>query len=154
MKLPKRSTDNIVSTIKACDYDDYMCTYSFVRKPVNSAYIEKLATEMVLWAQTDEALKISQFWLMKGICNRDFKRWCDKHECLRDAYETVKALVGNRREMGALRKQYDSSMVRVSMKLYDEEWKGIDNEQESSKQTIVVVEKMPTSYLVPEKKGK
>lgn len=154
MKPSQPNIDRELAAMKTREYEDYMCTYSFVRKPVNSAYIEKLAGEMVLWAQSEESFKVSQFWLMKGICHKDFKRWCDKHECLRDAYDAVKAMLGNRREIGAIKKNFDSAVVRTSMKLYDEEWKGIDADSEDKKTTIVVMEKMPNSDLVPKKKEK
>ena len=154
MKPSKTNTDPEVSTTKKYEYEDYYCLYSFMQKPVNSAYIEKLAQEMMSWAQTDEAFKVTQFWLSKGIRSKDFYRWCDKHQCLKEVYDAVKILLGNRREIGAIKKNFDSSTIRASMKLYDEDWKGIDSDQEGNKQTIVVVEKMPTSNLVPEKKGK
>lgn len=140
-----------IKQMKEPEWFDYTCTYSFIQKPANEAFIQRLAEDMLEWARTTEALKVSEFYSMKGISKRDWGRWVVKWHFLAEAVEATKIILGNRREIGGLKRQYDSGMVRASMRFYDEDWKTIDEEQDN-KETIVVMEKMPNSEIVPEKK--
>jgi hypothetical protein len=151
MKPPKRSTEKIIKQSNDPQWFDYTCTYSFVQKPANEAFIRKLATDLMEWVRTKEAFKVSEFYSDKGISKRDWANWVAKWDFLADAVDAAKIVLGNKREIGGLKKKYDSGMIRASMRFYDEDWKTIDVE-EDNKATIVVMEKMPNSDAVPEKK--
>lgn len=115
-------------------YDDYLCIRSFKRKPVGDRFIEILATDLVEWATQDEdALKLTQFIISRGIAIQDFYRWLHKHQILKEAHATAMLALGNRREIGALTKKYDASMVKSIMPVYDPEWRKEEEWRQSLK---------------------
>jgi len=141
-------------------FDDYTDLFTFKKVPISEAYIDRLATELLDWAlNNDDALKMSQFYLGKGISYHSFSRWLKRSKNLEEAHNSALKLLGNRREIGAIKKKYDTSMIATMMPKYDEDWKEVIEwrsklkEQEASNETkIVVIEKAPNSNIVPEKK--
>ncbi len=107
-------------------FDVYRSLHTLHDTTVNDSFKDQLAHDLFVWARDDdEAFKMSQFYLSKGINNRDFGRWCESHDNLRFAKEAALELIGNRREIGGLKKKFDSSIVLTSMAKYDPEWKAL-----------------------------
>lgn len=142
-------------------YDDYLNLFTWKKMPVDDRFKDMLAQKLIKWAKEDEnALKLSQFFLDNGISDDVVERWEKKHEGLRLAKKVAKQLIGNRREVGAMNRQFDSSMVKFTMPLYDPDWKGVEEwksklrveNEVQNESRIVVIEKYPDSPLVPVKK--
>lgn len=110
---------------KVIDY--YKDIFSFKEVPIPMQYIERLAQDLVAWARDDkDALKISQFYLERGIHRSTFYKWKDTYEILGRAFTAAKEYIGNRRELGALvikDRKYDPSIIMKSQSFYDEDWK-------------------------------
>lgn len=131
----------------AYKFDHYKSLHTWSDTPVNDAWKDQLAQELYQWSRDDEdAYKLSQFYLSRGINNRDFTRWCQEHENLKEAREAALALIGNRREIGGLKKKLDTNIVLSSMSRYDLDWKELaewraqlKSESENKSETKIIV---------------
>lgn len=128
-------------------FDHYKSLHTWQDTPVTDNWKDQLAQDLFLWARdNEEAYKMSQFYLAKGINNRDFARWCETHEHLKMAKEAALVLIGNRREIGGLKKRLDATIVLTSMAKYDPEWKELaewraqlKSESENKSETKIIV---------------
>lgn len=162
-KSPNNNTQSEKAANKKYEYSDYYCVFSFKRRPVNIAFIEKLTQEYIDWANKTDSLVLSDFYNDLGITLSTFQGWLEKHECLSIAHKYAKRKVGNRREKGGLTKKLDSGMVERSMPMYEDsqsinswtelkEWSTKLNEKEQDRQNQVVVMPIyPNSDIVPKK---
>jgi hypothetical protein len=144
--------------------DEYEETWSLTRKPVNINFLKKLACDWVLWAKDDpEALKTMMFFYNKGIAESTAYQWMKEHDFLEQSHKVVKKFIGARREIGAIKRIYDSPMIRTTMHHYDdifkedEEWRSklrsaLENETNGTK--FIIMKDMPETDKVPPKKEK
>jgi len=132
-------------------------------KPVTNAFLERFSNELLVWARDNQnALKISQFYLDKGISDNTFYRWIKNYPIMKEAHAHAMRLIGNRRETGAITKGYDRHMVEMMMPHYDSDWKLMvewrnkmkAENDEKALTKIVVLEKYPSSDVIPEKETK
>ncbi len=140
---------------------DYQCIYTGLMKPMNEAGINRLADEVTDWARNDvDAYKLSQFYLHKGISRKVWFEWCDRWPRLLQATESAKQLIGDRREIGALKHELNYGPVSFTMPFYDPEWKDEtvrraslkESNSESKSTVLVTMNPIPNSPLVPERK--
>ncbi len=143
----------------------YFDMFTMRERPFNNQWIENLAIEMVNWANNEahEALHIKQFYHKKGLLPRDINRFAERYPALKDAQDYAKSLIGVRREVGGLKKQYSESLVKDSMPMYDEEYMALlEHKAQLSKKEdnvdkgpqFIVIDQFPSSPLVPVKKDK
>lgn len=59
---------------------------------------EKIAQEMIEWAQLDSSVNLNGFCAIKLIPPGTLLRWKDEEHSFRESYELVKSILGNRRE--------------------------------------------------------
>ena len=161
-QLVKRVDSNTIiqeETTKVIWFD-YQCIFTGLVKPMNENGIDRLAEEIVDWARNNvDALKLSQFWLHKGISGKVWWDWCNRYPRLRQATDAAKELIGNRREIGALKHEYHYGVVAYTMPFYDAEWKdetvrraSLKEGSSESKSTVhVTMNAIPNSPLVPER---
>lgn len=143
----KKKAEKDTSNKPSHKFDYYTSLHTWHETPINDAWKDNLARELFVWAsENEEAYKMSQFYLAKGINNRDFARWCETHENLKIAKEAALVLIGNRREIGGLKKKLDTNIVISSMAKYDPEWKelaewraGLKAENENKAETKIIV---------------
>ena len=160
------ATDKTTTTVKPAAkyrYDDYLDMFTMRKRPISVEYIEKFANDMVLWALNDpDAFKLAQYYRIRGVCGEDMERWAERYPNLKTANRYVLGILGDKREMGALKKDYDSGMVRTMMPRYDKDWRNIEKwrsllrEQESKAAggtKFVVMDKFPDSDQVPAKQA-
>ncbi len=140
--------------------DDYLDCFGFKMKPVSEKFLERFSGELTMWAaKNDDALKISQFYLGKGISATTYYNWRRDHDILSKAHDFAMACIADRREIGAIKRYYDSNMVRFTQPAYDKKWKELEewrNEMKAdinkdNQTKVVVIEKFPSSDLVPDK---
>lgn len=102
---------------------EYQDCFTFKIKPVTQSFIERFSADLVKWAyNNNDALIISQFYLGKGISSQTYYRWVNQHSALKEAHETALLCIGNRREIGALKRQFSEAMVVRRQHAYDAEW--------------------------------
>jgi hypothetical protein len=141
-------------------YDEYYDYFTFKMRPVSDQWIDALAHELLDWATTnDNAFKITQFYHMKGIGSDDIKRWRERNKNLDVAYVRALEMLGNRREIGAIKGKLKEGIVLSSMPMYDKKWKSLAewraalrNKSEEEKTVKVLLEHIPSSDIVPDKK--
>lgn len=141
------------------NFDEYLDMFSLEKRVVNDNFITKLAIELVDWAINDEtALKLSQFFLKKGIHFSDIDRWKKKNENLEKAHRFALMAIGNRRELGALNRKLAEGTINSSMPMYDPDWKELaewrsrltKKEQSSGHANYtIIMEKFDNSPVVP-----
>lgn len=103
--------------------DEYQDCFTFKIKPITQLFIERFAADLVKWAyHNDEALIISQFYLGKGVSHQTYYRWINQHNALKEAHETALLCIGNRREIGALKRKFSEAIVTRRQHAYDAEW--------------------------------
>jgi hypothetical protein len=141
-------------------FHDYFHIYSMANKPANNRFIDSVARELIEWSTTDDALKIEQFWIMKGISLKTVKKWKTLNENFARAHQHALLAVGTRREVGAIRNRLNAPIIASSMPMYDKKWKklaewraSLRNKEEQQDTIRVVVEEVPSSPMVPEKKN-
>ncbi len=141
-------------------YDEYFDFISFRFKPISEIFLEKLGEDLVKYATAEhddkkkEALSIFKFFKQKGIGSDNIKRWRERSPMFNGAYVFALEAIGERREMGAITKDFDSATVRVSMPKYEykelswtdaEEWRSklraAQDENMNGGTKIVVIEK-------------
>lgn len=141
---------------------DYACIYTGSLKPMNEVGIERLANEITEWARDDDqALKLSQFYLKKGIGGVTWRSWCKRFPQLQEAHDVAKELIGDRREIGALTYKYHYGVVAYTMPFYDKQWEdetvrrsALKESQSDAKSSVIVtMNPIPSSPLVPERKS-
>lgn len=142
-------------------FDTYDDIFTFKRKPISKEGLMLLIQEGIKWAQKEERhYKIMPFFRARGVGSTDIKRWRQKYSEFDDKYKEMKAILGDRREYGALEKRLDAGIVARSMHRYDSEWADIDKhhadlrkiEQQIQGPITVVMDKIPTCDSVPVKK--
>lgn len=103
--------------------ESYVEFYTHKRVPAPRSLIIRLAEEMVAWAKNDKnALKVSQFYLEKGIPSSTFDSFVNRYPEFKAAKNEAILLIGNRREIGAIKNKYNSSMITRVQHRYDREW--------------------------------
>lgn len=121
--------------------EEYQDCFTFQTKPVTQMFLERLSHDLIEWAKTNKrALRLSQFYIHKGIPKNTFFRWCDKYPILRGAKETAMSLMADRREIGAIVKKYEKTVILLNIHQYDSDWDAtnkyhsdlkVDNEDKS-----------------------
>lgn len=108
-------------------FDDYLCQYSYRRKPISDAWLDAFALRMRQYPDDPnnkdedgiEPLTFQEFLDKEGVSWVDLLRWQKRHEPTRLAHEYYIRRIGRRREKGALTKKYDASMVARAQWKYD-----------------------------------
>jgi len=145
------------------EYMDFFDVFTMRLRPINEAWLEKLAKELVEWAKDENSFKFTQFLSDRGLPHTSFYSWIKRSEALAEAHKYTIMTLGARREWGGLSKQLDSSMIKASMPIYDRDWKKLEEwrsdlkqkENDSEKPKIVVIEKFPDApKLTPEEVAK
>ena len=158
---PKRASKYKESNARPTSFDFYNDIFAPRQIPISLVELERIGLEMVEWALKDpDAYKISQFFHLKGISKDSMPRWRKRSKRFNELYEEALAIIGNRREIGGLKRQLDGGMVALSMPMYDPEWKAqvewrktLDKKNEEKQPTtqVVIVDRFPDSPLVPTK---
>lgn len=133
---------------------------------VNDSYLSGLAQDLAKWALNNEkALKITQFLNVRGIPSQTFTDWMKRNEELSAANKYALQVIGTRREILALNKELDTSMVKFTMATYDKDWRKLEewradlrNSEVQATNNIVVIEplieEMKKEEGCSEKEGK
>lgn len=141
--------------------DGYFDLQSCKMKPISQNFIDLLVERLITWADTTEdALVFEEFFMLTKINSSDYYGWLPKHENLKMAHDYAKQVIGIRREKGGLKRKLDPGMIASSMPMYSKSWKELaewraklkEESQNQGNNITVVLEKIPDSKLVPEKK--
>jgi len=123
-KINPTKNDSTKTTTKG-QFDYFFEPSTLRQKPISLFDIERLAVKLIHWSQDEEqeALKITQFYNLVGIHASDFHRWLKRSDKLKIAYRNALDTIGTRREIGAIKRKYEVTMIKSAMPIYDPEWK-------------------------------
>ncbi len=110
-------------------YEKYRNLNSWREKPVSVAFIEFLGKELMEWSDRDDAYKIGQFLRPKGISREVFLCWVEKYDSLKEAYNFTLSAIGDRREIGALKKELSEKTVHFTQSHYSATWRKAEERQ-------------------------
>lgn len=155
-KKPRKATKSTTRKTKKLIplYEDYFDFLSWRQTPISIDGIEKKAEMFLEWAtNNDDALLMAQWYNAQGICGNTINRWKERCPKFAHACNLVKRIIGARREVGALKKKFDSAMVRTTMPHYSSIWKELaeweaiikrPKEEEKQDTKVVIIERYPT----------
>jgi hypothetical protein len=132
--------------------DVFFSLRDMAMKPYSENYvlgIVKIMTDQVL---NDEDVLTFTTVLKKNLINwHTWDSWCKKYPFAKEAYTMMRVIIGERREVGGLKRKLDSGMVSYTMAAYDPNWKNLAEwraklKQEAETPTeakVVIIEKFP-----------
>ena len=132
-KKPQDSIKKKRSPIKSCRspiknygyFGEYHDLFTFKTRPVPESWIEELAREVMVWSDESTSYRMSDFYKLKGITQRDYWEFKSKSKVLQDAHDYAMANLASRREIGGLTNKLNAGLVSQTMPIYDSDWKGI-----------------------------
>lgn len=93
--------------------------------PVDERYLKDLGDELIAWAKDrsqKNRVSLEHFYEEKDICERAFRRWCEKNPYLAECRRHAKLIMGNRLEEGLIHKTMSEKGVMYQMHHYKERW--------------------------------
>ncbi len=121
-------------------------------KPVTDNYLRNLAINTVKLVEEDEdIITMTRVFNLAGVLKKQWYRWAERHEDVKNATIWIRQIIGDRRESGALKRKLDSATVLQMMPYYDEDWKAINEWRSRIKHEnaaaneakVVVIERFP-----------
>lgn len=95
--------------------------------PLNDAFVERLAADLVHWAiEDDDALVLVDFLHSRKLHSMTFWEWVEKYPVLKEAKAIAKQAIGSRREKGAIKGKYNPAMIMSQQAKYDPSWKALE----------------------------
>lgn len=91
--------------------------------PVTEAFIDRLAQDMIEFAEKEDTLTKWKFIRHKKIAKSNIQRWCKNFPQLQRAWDHMVDCIASRREEGAIMRKYDGGFVREFHAMYDQEYK-------------------------------
>lgn len=139
--------------------DEYRDFFTLKMQPVSDAFLNQLSIDLTNWAlKNDDATSVSEFFFEKHIPERSYRAWLEKHVNFEQAYHTSKHIIANRLFKNGLKKNYDSSLVRLALPMLSNEWKQLEEwrsklnaDDKAASNIKVIVEAIPDSKIVPVK---
>jgi hypothetical protein len=139
--------------------DTYINTLSMKETAISIWGIERLSKHLVEWARTEDAFTLTDFFELTGIPHGTFNVWVSRYDILAVAHNTAKELIGARREKNVATGKWKDAMIRPVQGHYSHVWRSEQERQAHLEQStsapgtqFVVIEKMPDTKEVPEKK--
>lgn len=120
---PSKKTDDFAKKTKK-QWDEYLNTISFQIEPASGGFKKRMGIELVEFCRMNpKAYRISQFFNGRGIHIATWYDWKAKDPELDVYHRTALSLLADRRETGGLEKVLDTTLVKHTMPMFDEEWK-------------------------------
>jgi len=110
---------------KVTDFSkSFKADFFTIRKvPISNAALERLAELMVEWALSSTSnIVFKEFLVLQRIQYKQLSDWMKRSEKLRRAKNFTLMVLGVNREKGALLKQIDGNMVKMTQHRYDPQW--------------------------------
>ncbi len=138
------------------DSDEGLDMVGFKYTTIGERAVLEIGRKMLLWSKTTSELKITPFFHEQGISMRTANRWCHRYPLFGEWFEEAMTMIGDRREKLALYRDIDSSIVMKTMHLYDPGYKkglawleSIKHHEADNRQQMVIIDRFPSSDLVP-----
>lgn len=164
-KVKKRSYPTTTDEFRPTDdtwYHKAKAFFQWKDTPLGLPFRQNLVAKMVEWAESKDSFKVTQFCYMHGIPYKTFMRWTQKYPDIHEVYQGILLHLGNKRELGALKRELCPATAHYTMAHYCPIWKEQQERKaklkqfEGSESGIQVVELAPveTTNVVPERSNK
>jgi hypothetical protein len=133
-------------------FDEYYRDMTTLRMhPVSEAYLLKFAMEWVEWSlnPANNCTSLEEFFIHKRINTNTVYRWQNRCEELQAAHDFVKEFLYTKRDKGAVEKRYDSAYSRMSMPMYSNKFRDLEEWRAKTAQKIASTTGQP--YVVVER---
>lgn len=108
----------------AIAWEEYLDLKTNQMAPATNQVVEQYGLKFYLWSKENKtALRSHEFCAMQGISRNTLMRWRDKNPVFKQYYEEGLLNLADRREIGAINRKYDATIITKSMAFYDPEWK-------------------------------
>lgn len=124
--------------------EGYKDLFTLKFKPVKKEFIERLALDLIAWVDAEKLerrLKVSEFFRIKKIPRKTYYRWAEKYEDLKEAHEYAMLTLGDKREIGAIVRDYAEASVFRRMHAYDPDWEADRQRDKQDKIDIAIAVK-------------
>lgn len=99
-------------------YQTYRHMQSWRENTLSDAFVEKMCLALMEWSELPDSLCLTQFLRFWGVPEKLFYRWLPKFPDLQDAHWYAMTNLGDRREIGAIKRQYDAGIIEKSLAVY------------------------------------
>jgi hypothetical protein len=123
-KRKRKTTVRSEGSYKYLDLYDDLATTRLI--PVSEEFLERLGGDLVKWARESNAIKLTAFFIERGISRGTYQHWAETHPLFKKHIEFAKEAIGNRREEAAFWRKADAGIFLKSAANYDPEWKEIE----------------------------
>ena len=154
MKTITKGKKTAKSEDKAQQLDEHWSFFEMKIRPKPVLHLIDLAKRLLKWSKDPNALRIEQFWAAEELHHKDFYRWVEKYDFMRNAYDFALETIGERRgqrlENNEMNGQFIARLGMYSHRYKEyEEWRSRLNkeEQKTDGPQIVVIEKMPDTNV-------
>lgn len=117
-KTNKPSTKSKLPLKDSSSYATFKNMQSWRTHEVSGAYLEMVCQKIIDWAKKEDSFCFTQFLREEGIPERTFYGWLPKFSDLQDVYWFAMSSLGDRREIGAITRKYDSGIIEKSLAVY------------------------------------
>lgn len=128
--------------------EDYRDFFEHKLRPVTHAFLDHLGQELLLYAQKSSSLSLEMFFINKYIQPKSGKRWADSYPNFNDSYQMAKMILGDRRERGALTKEFSEKIVLHSLHRYNPEFESDAKFHAKIKQELEVDNNKPQVIII------
>ncbi len=125
-KIKKSNTQKEYDAKNLTPYEIYKNMQSWRQTPISGAFIEKFCQDMIDWSFREKSFCLTQFLRWWGVNEKYFYEWLHKYPEIQDAYWFAMSSMGDKREIGALTRQYDSGTAEKPMSAYSSTWAAVE----------------------------
>lgn len=121
-------------------WTDFIKDDTFMLFPEKDEWRGRFIHTMLLWAEKQESIEVTDFALEMKMRRTLIYEWCDRYPDIKRAYDYVKLMIASRRKKGMLTRKFDKDVVFKDLHKYDPEWLEInkyhsDMKKEEDKQS-------------------
>lgn len=162
--IEKKNGNKKVNALKT-EGEIFVDTFQERHKPVSQQYINMIASKMIEWANKDTSYIFSEFMGSLPHARTQVYNWAKEHPILAEAIAVCKEKVGARREKRAAEDPKYGLVYQKCLAVYDYEYRDAieaveamrskyRKDENENKQTVVVIDRVPDSPMVPKRKQK
>jgi len=135
--------------------EEYLNFFTGKMQPVPEAFLDKLAEELINYAETTEVLRIEWFFTKKRMLPLSGRNWAKRYERFGEAYKSAQFIIGMRREQMALTRDISDSLVLKSLYKFDPMYAEIRQDDIDVRKEIASIaeQSKPTTIIMGQLQG-
>lgn len=163
-KREKKTPNNNMSDAPVATngvWEEYFNTKAFAMAPANDEFKKRLAITLIEWAsKVTSALDIEDFTDSVGVPPTNYERWIKSSPELKEAHEFAKRRLAGIRLQKSQEGEWNWAACRWALPFYGDKYLEHEKQLASLKEpekaqggtTYVIMDKIPGSDIVPERK--